>query len=175
MLVTMGIAVIVLTTAVPSISSSIRDNRLVNELNKVMADIYLARSEAAKRDTRVIMCRSNTTTATVPTCSGNTRIWTTGYIIFADDGNYSNNTYDAGTDTLLRISRPVPDGVELRTSWSMNWNLEFNPDGSTNEAGAVAIMSICDNRGRPDGRQIQVAPHGIPKMHSRNISTCYPE
>ena len=99
MLITMGIAAIVLSTAVPSISSTIKDNRLVNHLNAVMTDIYFARSEAAKRDSRIILCRSNNTSASVPSCGGDTRLWSTGYIIFADDGNYSNNIW------LLRSNR----------------------------------------------------------------------
>ena len=175
MLITVSIISIVLATAVPSISSAIKDNRLVTQLNAVMADIYLARSEAAKRDTRVILCRSGNTAAAVPSCSGNSGIWTSGYLVFADDGNYSNNIYDAGTDTLLRVVPPAADGIKLRTNWTWNRNLEFNPDGSTNEGGALAVMSICDDRGKPDGRQIQVAPNGIPRMFAKDISTCYPE
>jgi hypothetical protein len=62
----------------------------------------------------------------------------------------------------------------MRTSWSWNKNLEFNPDGSTNESGAIAFMSLCDDRGTDNGRQIQVAPNGMPRMHAGNISSCYP-
>jgi type IV fimbrial biogenesis protein FimT len=170
----MGIISIVLSTAIPSIGSTIKDNRLATRLNAVMTDIYFSRSEAAKRETRVILCRSNNTETSVPSCSGSDRKWSTGYIIFADDGNYSNNVYDAGTDTLLRIGQPAEDGIKLNTNWTWNWNLEFNPNGSTNEGGSVAVMSLCDDRGKPEGRQIQVTPNGIPKMFSRNISTCYP-
>jgi type IV fimbrial biogenesis protein FimT len=126
LMITLGIVAIVLSTAVPSISSTIKDNRLVTQLNSVVADIHLARSEAAKRDTRVILCRSAMPTASSPVCGGDTRIWTSGYLIFADDGNYSNNVYNAGTDTLLRIGRPAVSGIEVRTSWSWNKNLEFS-------------------------------------------------
>jgi hypothetical protein len=94
--------------------------------------------------------------------------------VFADDGNYSNNSYDAGTDTLLFIGQPAASGVTMRTSWSWNRNLEFNPDGSTNEGGAAAIMSLCDDRGVENGRQIQVAANGISRMIAGNISSCYP-
>lgn len=174
MLITVGVVSIVLTTAIPSISSIIKDNRLVTELNAIMTDIHFARSEAVKRDTRVIICRSENPGAAVPSCGGDTKIWTSGYIIFADDGNYNNNVYDAGTDTLLRVGRPAPEGLKLRTSSSWNRNLEFNPNGSTNEGGAIAVMSLCDDRGKSDGRQIQVAPNGIPKMYAKDISTCYP-
>jgi type IV fimbrial biogenesis protein FimT len=175
MLITMGIVAIVLSTAVPSISSTIKDNRLVTQLNSVITDIHFARSEAVKRDTRVILCRSAVPTAGSPVCGGTTRDWSSGYLIFADDGNYNNNVYNAGTDTLLRIGLPAVSGTRVRTSWSWNNNLEFNPDGSTNESGAVAMMSICDDRGKTDGRQIRVAPNGIPQMFAKDISTCYPE
>lgn len=174
LMITLGVVAIVLSTAVPSISSIIKDNRLVNQLNSVVADIHFARSEAAKRDTRVILCRSAMPTASSPVCGGTTRTWTSGYLVFADDGNYSNNVYNAGTDTLLRIGRAAAAGTDVRTSWSWNRNLEFNPDGSTNEGGAIALMSVCDDRGKSDGRQIQVPPNGIPKMYSQNISTCTP-
>ena len=32
-------------------------------------------------------------------------------------------------------------------------------------------MSICDDRGKDDGRQIVVSLSGIPKMYSNDIST----
>jgi hypothetical protein len=62
----------------------------------------------------------------------------------------------------------------MRTSWSWNNNLEINPNGSTNEGGAVAIMSLCDDRGKTQGRQIQVTANGIPRLFADNISTCSP-
>lgn len=175
MLITIGMVSIVLSTAIPGISSIVKENRLVTRLNTVMTDIHFARSEAAKRDTRIILCRSDTTQAPVPSCGGDTRIWTSGYIIFADDGSYSNDVFNPETDTLLRVGRPAADGTRLHTSWSWNRNLEINPDGSTNEGGAVAMMSICDDRGKSYGRQIHVAPSGTPKLFAKNISTCYPE
>lgn len=173
-LITLGIIAIVLTTAVPGISHMIKDNRLATQLNSVVTHIHMARAEAAKREVRVIMCRSNSPNASNPVCSGSTRVWTDGYIIFADDGNYSNNVYNAGADTLLFRGQPATSGVRIRTSWSWNNNLEFNPDGSTNEGGAVAIMSLCDDRGSDHGRQIQVSPNGISRMIAGDISSCSP-
>jgi hypothetical protein len=62
----------------------------------------------------------------------------------------------------------------MRTSPAWNKNLEFNPNGSTNEGGSIALMAICDDRGEVDGREIVVAPSGIPKMYSNDISDCTP-
>ena len=175
LLITMGIVAIVLTTAVPGISSMIKDNRLATHLNSVITHIHVARGEAVKRDVRVILCRTNAPNNNTPSCGGTERNWTGGYIVFADDGNYSNNVYNAGTDTLLFRGQPASSGVKMRTSWSWNNNLEINPDGSTNEGGAIAYMSLCDNRGSDNGRQIQVAPSGIPRMFAGNISSCFPD
>jgi type IV fimbrial biogenesis protein FimT len=173
-IITLGIIAIILSMAVPGMSSMIKDNRLATQLNRVVADIHLARSEAAKRDVRVILCRSASPNASTPACSGTTQIWDTGYLVFADDGNYSNNVYNSGTDILLRRGQPALPGVRMRTSWSWNNNLEINPNGSTNEGGATAIMSLCDDRGNTQGRQIQVTANGIPKLFADNISTCTP-
>jgi type IV fimbrial biogenesis protein FimT len=170
----MGIIAIILSTAVPGISSMIKDNRLATQINRVVADIHFARSEAVKRDVRVILCRTSDPNMSSPTCSGTAQTWDTGYLVFADDGNYSNNVYNSGTDTLLRRGQPALPGVRIRTSWSWNNNLEINPSGSTNEGGAVAIMSICDDRGNAQGRQIQVGANGIPKLYVDNITTCTP-
>ncbi len=173
-MITMGIIAIVLSTAVPSVNSMIKNNRLATQLNSVVTHIHVARAEAAKRDVRVILCRSASPNATSPSCGGNTQIWESGYIVFADDGNYSNNVYDAGTDTLLIRGQPSTSGVKMRTNGTWNRNLEFNPDGSTNEGGATALMALCDSRGNTHGRQIQVTANGSPRMYAENIANCYP-
>jgi type IV fimbrial biogenesis protein FimT len=177
LVITLGIVAIILTTAVPSVNNTIKDNRLATRVNDVITDIHFARSEAAKRDVRVILCRSKYPNAGTPQCSTDSQTeytWSWGYLIFADDGNAANSVYDAGSDVLLRRGQPAPSGVTLRTSSAWNKNLEFNPNGSTNEGGVTAIMSLCDNRGKEHGRQIVVSPSGIPKLYSDNISSCTP-
>ena len=174
LMITLGVIAIVLSTAVPSITSMVKNNRLATQLNSIVTHIHVARAEAAKRDVRVILCRSASPDETTPSCGGDTQIWESGYIVFADDGNNSNNVYDAGTDTLLMRGQPSTSGVKMRTNGTWNRNLEFNPDGSTNEGGGTALMALCDNRGNTYGRQIVVAPNGVPRMYAENIASCYP-
>ena len=57
-LITLGVISIMLSLAVPGLSSTIKDNRLAGTLNNIIMDIHFARSEAVKRDVRVIMCRT---------------------------------------------------------------------------------------------------------------------
>ncbi|MGB5179822.1 MAG: GspH/FimT family pseudopilin [Gammaproteobacteria bacterium] len=173
-MITLGVIAIVLSTAVPAIGSMIKNNALAKQLNTVVTAVHYARAEAVKRDTRVILCRSASPNATSPSCGGDTQIWESGYIVFADDGNNSNDVYDAGTDTLLLRGQTATSGVTMRTNSTWNRNLEFNPDGSTNESGSTAIMALCDNRGSPHGRLIQVAANGVTRMYADNIANCNP-
>ncbi len=155
LIITLGVAAIILSTAVPGVSTTIKNNRLATQVNDIITDIHFARSEAAKRDVRVILCRSSNPNASTPQCStdsGTEYTWTSGYLIFADSGTAANSVYDAGSDILLRRGQPAPSGVRMRTSPAWNKNLEFNPNGSTNEGGSIAMMSICDDRGEADGR-----------------------
>ena len=67
----------------------------------MLGTINLARTEAVKRRTRVVLCRSADPTLATPSCGGSANTWTTGWLVFASGD--SNNTYQAGTDTLLGI------------------------------------------------------------------------
>ena len=172
-IITLGIAAILLTTVVPSVNDTIEENRLATQVNDVIADIHFARSEAAKRNVRVILCKSTQPNAGSPRCSTDLQTahtWSSGYLIFADNGNATNSTYDAGSDILLRRGQPAPDGVRMYTSSAWTKNLEFNPNGSTNEGGATAKMSICNSRERVQCRQVFVAPNGIPKAYGNDVT-----
>lgn len=173
LLVSVAVVSILLTTAVPMMNSTIKNNRIATQVNSVIETLHYARNEATKRGVRVILCRSADPTDASPTCGGTANTWTTGYLVFADDGNNTNNTYESGTDTLLRLGSPGSPGIDLLTNTAWNNNLEFNPDGTTNESG-IALMSLCDDRKKNHGRQIQVAGSGIPRLISGNISDCSP-
>jgi type IV fimbrial biogenesis protein FimT len=174
LMITLGIIAIVLSTAVPGIGSMIKNNAMANQLNTVVTHIHFARIEAARRDVRVILCRSAAPNVTTPACGGTTQIWESGYIVFADDGNNSNSVYNAGTDTLLVRGQAAASGIKMRTNSTWNNNLQFNPDGTTNESETTAVMALCDSRGNTHGRMVQVAANGVPRMYADNIANCYP-
>ena len=171
LMVSMGMVAILLAFAVPSVSSMIKNNRLSTQLNAVMNDIHFARSEAIKRGTRIVLCRSANPNLTTPSCGGSNQNWSTGYLIFT--GEDGNNTYQAGTDTLLGLGQPAQEGITLLTTATWNNNLEINTSGTLNEGG-TAIMALCDSRNEAYGRQITIPLTGIPKLLSTNISDCSP-
>jgi type IV fimbrial biogenesis protein FimT len=162
LMIVLAIASILMTLAAPSMGTFVRDNRLQSESLRLLRMMHFARSEAVKRKTRVVLCRSADPTAAAPSCGGNLNTWTTGYLVFASgDGN---NTFEAANDELLRIGMPVTAGLSVVTNSTSNANLEYNSDGTTNEGGGTARFAICDGRGGDFGRQIDVTPVGRPSL-----------
>lgn len=162
LLVVFTIASVLLAVGAPAMGTFIRNNALQAQTFELLTALKYARTEAVKRRTRVIMCRSGDPTATTPTCGGTTRNWSTGWLVFASGD--TNSTYEAASDTLIRVGEPAPGQVTIRTNSACNLNLEFNPDGTTNEGGAVGRFAICDDRGADQGRLVQVPPIGRPRL-----------
>ena len=162
LVISLAVVAILATTGIPAFSSFIQTNRVSESAFDVLGTINLARTEAVKRRTRVVLCRSADPTVGVPSCGGSANVWTTGWLVFASGD--SNNTYEVGTDTLLGIGLVHSSNITVVTNATSNNNLEYNADGTTNESGGTARFAICDKRGGAFGRQIDIPPHGRPKF-----------
>jgi len=169
LVVSLAVVSILATTGVPAFSSFIQSNRLTETSFDMLATINLARTEAVKRRTRVVLCRSADPTSTTPSCGGSANTWTTGWLVFASGD--SNNAYDAGADTLLGIGLVDSPNLTVITNNTSNNNLEYNSDGTTNESGGTARFALCDQRGGAQGRQINIPPHGRPKFVKGNSAS----
>jgi len=169
LVVSLAVVAILATTGVPAFSSFVQSNRLNESSFDVLATINLARTEAVKRRTRVLLCRSADPTLPTPSCGGSANTWTTGWLVFASGD--SNSTYEAGTDTLLGIGLVDSSNVTVITNGTSNNNLEYNSDGTTNEGGGTARFALCDKRGGAQGRQINIPPHGRPKFVKGNSAS----
>ena len=163
LMVTLAIGAILLTQGVPSFMATIKNNRLITYTNDLVGDINLARSEAVKRGVRVVLCRSADPSAATPTCSGTANTWSTGWLIFAD-ADAEGTFVAANGDTLIRIGLPASGTTTIITNATSNSNLEYNPDGTTNEGGGTGVFTLCDDRGAGNGRQIQVNAMGRPQL-----------
>ncbi|MGH8520208.1 MAG: pilus assembly FimT family protein, partial [Gammaproteobacteria bacterium] len=68
LVVTLGVAAILLGMAAPSVSQFLQNNRLKSDTFHLLDSIAVARSEAVKRGSQVVMCRSANPTAAAPVC-----------------------------------------------------------------------------------------------------------
>ncbi|MGY6217365.1 GspH/FimT family pseudopilin [Methylolobus aquaticus] len=104
LMVTVSIAAILLTAAVPSYTTMIARNRLASETNEFIGMMALARSEAAKRGTRVTVCASSDQS----TCGSD---WAAGAIAFADQNGDCAIT--SGVDEKLRVMEGLRGNATL--------------------------------------------------------------
>jgi prepilin-type N-terminal cleavage/methylation domain-containing protein len=85
MLMVIAIGAILLAVGVPSFSYMIDRNRVAGEVNEMLANLALTRSEALARRTRVVMCRSTNPRLATAQCDAATTDWNSGWIVFVDD------------------------------------------------------------------------------------------
>ena len=170
LLIAISISMIILTFAVPSFSSFIKNGRVTTYTNTLVTDINYARHEAVTRGDKVILCRSADPTASSPTCGGSGNGWTTGWLVFINtDGN---TTYDAGTDTLLRATSETAGSITIETNSTANANLIYKADGTIDMGGGTAVFAVCDDRGEGYGNQLHVNPTGRPRLITPVPSSC---
>jgi type IV fimbrial biogenesis protein FimT len=91
------------------------------EINGLLGDLQFARAEAIKEGLPVTVCA----TADGATCAGNTT-WTAGWLVFADSG--AIGAFDAATDVMLRIQKPLSSGDKLTADNNIN-AVSFNREG----------------------------------------------
>ncbi|MBK5969787.1 MULTISPECIES: GspH/FimT family pseudopilin [Thiorhodovibrio] len=128
LLVTISIAAILMSVAVPSFQSMMRTNRIASVTNEMVRALMLARSEAVSRGLNVSLCNTANPNADSPSCAGGT--WATGWIVFIDqspsDGIIANPNQD-----VLRVGSFNIDGAEITSSDYPSY-LTYVPTGRLN-------------------------------------------
>jgi len=141
-MITISIAAILLAVAVPSFSTIIKDNRQITQANDVITTLTFARSEAIKRGSRVVVCKSSNGASCVATGG-----WEQGWITFVDDN--SNAAVTAGEE-LLRVHGALPTGTTLKGDANVSNYISYVARGSAQLiTGAIqpGILVECDDRG----------------------------
>src|SRR5207302_8366736 len=83
LMVTVAVAGVLAMIAVPNMRSFVQNNRLSSASNDLLRSFNLARTEAIKHQTNVVVCASAAPMAAVPTCSYGPF---NGWIVFQDSG-----------------------------------------------------------------------------------------
>jgi type IV fimbrial biogenesis protein FimT len=105
LLVTMGIAAMLMAIGVPSYRYVTYSNRATTEINSLLGDLQYARSEAVKEGWAVSVCpASSDYTACVATTS-----WQSGWIIFSD---VNNDHTIASSDNILRVRQKFASSTQ---------------------------------------------------------------
>lgn len=141
-MVVIAILAILLAVAIPGLSSFGHGTRLSAYSNKFLAALFLARSEAIKRNSRVALCKSSDG----QTCASG-GIWSQGWIIFADRNN--NVQFDPG-ETLLQMEPAMPGNWLISGNTPVARFVSYSGAGSSHlvsgafQAGSITICRKTD-------------------------------
>lgn len=110
LMVAITLLVITMTIAVPSMRSTIQNNRVVGLTNDLIASLNLARSEAVKRGLSVSICPASDQNFNA--CGNN---WNNGWLVFVnpdENATFANNA----TEILVRAHQVQGQGIGITTN-----------------------------------------------------------
>jgi type IV fimbrial biogenesis protein FimT len=136
LITTLVIAGILVTLAAPSFRGFLLSNQVSTEINHLVADITLARSEAVKRMTVVTLCNSDDQ----QDCSDTN--WADGRIVWADAD--TDGVVDDGE--ILRAASTLGRGASLTAAnFTDVHRIQYRPSGSADSTGT---FQLCDAENR---------------------------
>ncbi|WP_084188932.1 GspH/FimT family pseudopilin [Salinisphaera hydrothermalis] len=120
LMVTLAVAVVLLTIAIPSYRSVVTRNSLATNVNDLVGSLNYARSEAVGRGTTVYVCASRNQSS----CRDD-GVWSDGWIVYAPAPDATDTS--PATDNILRVHGATGSGFTLTANGGAP--LSFNADG----------------------------------------------
>jgi type IV fimbrial biogenesis protein FimT len=155
---TMAITAGLLGWGIPTFRDVQRNSARTREVNQFVQAVYLARSEAIKRNGVVSLCPSLDGDRCAPVGTS----WNRGWIVFVNVDRDAPAARDDGED-LLRVYSPWKSG---RVKANRD-TLSFRPFG---QSGVTATFTFCDDRGSAGARAVIISQTGRPRVSDRSAS-----
>jgi type IV fimbrial biogenesis protein FimT len=138
LMVSLGVAAIIITLGVPSFREFTASSRLSSRVNNFVGDLIIARNEAIKRNTNVFICKRESPNYLPPSCT-TAGGWEQGWVIFLDDDD--DKAFDAG-ETILRLADEFGDNITLRGNNPVKDRISFEGTGIATNGSLI----FCDTR-----------------------------
>ena len=171
MLITLLILAILVGVGVPTFLDATLGSRLGSAANNLVVSLYLARSEAIKRNTTVKVCAS-TDGATCATSSS----WQGGWIVIAP---YSSGT--TSDDVVFQKQAALGGNVSVlhkavvsgALSSSLSTTIDMPPSG-IRAGGSDEAFLVCRATPRvgKQERVVSISPTGKPSVKRTQTGTC---
>jgi type IV fimbrial biogenesis protein FimT len=158
LMVVIAIIAIFMGLAAPNFSSLVASTRLSSQTNDLTADLRLARSEAAARGTRVVICP---TTDGGATCSASASDWASGRLVFVDTN--ADGAKQSG-ETALRYTSALSGNTSMGASGFTAVPIIFGSYGTLlvgGNPGGSGAFKLCSSS-TAMGRQISIGANGKP-------------
>ena len=168
LLVSMTIAAVLLALAVPAFDAVMTTTRLSSASNSLLSSLYLARSEAIKRNGRVAVCKSQDGASCASTGD-----WDQGWLVFSDTDNDAQ--VDASETVILRVLA-LDGGLSARGNSNVANYVSYASVGATQltsgafQAGTITICRESSSAG--EGRSIIISATGRARVEKVNVENC---
>lgn len=154
----LAIVVGLLGWAIPSFGEFRRNAERTREVNQFIQAVYLARSEAIKRNGVVSLCPSTDGALCAPAGTP----WQAGWIVFVNTDRDSPAARD-DDEELLRIYAPWDQGAVSANRPTLSFR-------SFGQVGTTATFTFCDRRGADAARAVIISQTGRPRVSDRSAS-----
>jgi len=156
LLMMLAVVAVVGTLAVPGFKGVMRDSARATAVNAYMHTIFLARSEAIKRNQVVSICRSRDG----ETCLYGAARWEQGWMVFVNTDRDEPPVRDPGEPLVV-----LHDGWSGGVITSNRAAFSFRPMAQGLVNGTVVF---CDPRGSRYSRAIIISHTGRPRISARD-------
>lgn len=175
LLIAIAVMGIVLGLGVPNFLEFRRNATMSGNTNELVTALYLARSEAVKRQAPVTLCASAAPLVLNPTCGGAVN---GGFIVFVDDNDGNgdglpdgNASVEAGEQVLVQQEEPGGTMNVYADSLYVSYAASgFVRNAPGNPPSATTVL-YCDERGNKDtgggisaARLVNIAVTGRPQL-----------
>jgi type IV fimbrial biogenesis protein FimT len=169
LLVVIAVAAVLAGTVAPPLTRFVKSVRLTSATNDLLGGFILARSEAVKRNSRVVVCKSSDG-ASCASSGG----WDQGWIVFHDT---NNNGLHEFAEEIVQKGQPLDAGLHLAGNLNVARYVSYTARGDTKLAGGgfqAGTITVCNRS--PDtseARQIILSSTGRPRVQRAVFSSCY--
>lgn len=168
LMVTLSVVGVLLAVSVQFTRAMLDSMRLSAFTNTFVAQLYLARSEAIKRNKPVAMCKSGDGAS----CSVGGG-WEQGWILFHDTNN--NGLRDAQEEVVHRLAA-MPAGFRLVGNLNVARYVSFAANGATRTttgAFQAGTLTACrQSLEATEARQIVINAVGRPRVQKVAVASC---
>lgn len=143
-MITLAVAAILTTVAVPSLRTFILNVRRDSAVDSLVASLHYTRNQALNLDQNTSLCAGNSGTA----CSGG--LWLDGWQVV---------TQPAGSTSVLLITHKLQPSATSPKITIASGTTSFTFDGrglAPSITGTPALMLICDGRGSAYARAVEI-------------------
>jgi type IV fimbrial biogenesis protein FimT len=156
LMVAISVLAILLAIAIPSFENALLGSKLSSQANTFLASLQLARSEAIKRNGRVIVCKS--ANGAVCTSAGG---WEQGWIIHPD----------GAPGEIIYWNTPLQNGFLLRGETGVENSVAFERSGAAVVGGTFTLCRALPTIGT-QVRQISVSSTGHGRIARETSNQC---